>query len=110
LKKGKVKNTATLGLMRAQKEIAANVIAATYEAAEDLLDAAKEAVPIVTGELHDSGTVRELDNGGQPVFTAEYAVDVHENAESAGFGFLQNAADNEAAVILEKVASKAKVR
>lgn len=66
-------------------------VEAIRERAGDLLEDARDRVPVVTGTLRDSGKVDELADGADVVFSADYATDVHENPDSTGYKFLEGA-------------------
>jgi uncharacterized protein YyaL (SSP411 family) len=54
-----------------------------HKAAEAVLEAAQERVPVDTGELRSSGRVQVLDDGeAAVVFTADHAITVHEDLEA----------------------------
>lgn len=76
---------------------------AAIKAAEEILGAAIEYVPVQTGELRDSGHVTE---DGKVVFDADHALLVHETHDH-GFKFLVRATEDvDVQAILESYLSK----
>lgn len=65
------------------------------EAADQVLDNADEKVPVVTGELKNSRT--KDGNETEVVFgyDKDYAPEVHENPNSTGYKFLEQAVQEE---------------
>lgn len=60
-------------------------------AAEQVLSIAESNAPIVTGELVSSGFIDLSDSEAAVGFSADHAAMVHENPNSSGFKFLENA-------------------
>ena len=61
-------------------------------AAEKILEASQENVPVLSGNLKSSGTIKESEDSTSVEYTAPYAIDVHENQTSQGYKFLEQAA------------------
>ena len=105
-----IRDTFTKALERYTRDAAAELETAAYEAAEDLQAEAQDLVPVVTGALHDSAITDEIDGGGRVRFQEDYATDVHEDPDSAGFSYLMRAVDNVAATVPDEIAIKVKQR
>lgn len=69
--------------------------AVSKEISQEILDNAKERCPVRTGFLRDSGQLVQTANGYEVVFTAPYALIVHErpNPSSGESQFLEKAKD-----------------
>lgn len=104
-----VEDTFTPKLQSLARQIKEDVRVALREEAADIVQAAQQIVPVVTGELKQSGGVVETEDGAAAEFIADYAVDVHENPNSEGFRFLERAADERSSGLPDRVAEKAKV-
>lgn len=109
MKAGAVKNTFNAGLKSFQRKLRTDVEAGMLDAMGAVVDLAKDYVPVVSGELRDSGGVRLAGGDAVGEFTAQYAANVHENPQSEGFGFLERAGDDVAPQIADIVAAKARV-
>ena len=96
----------TAKLENVSDDIAEDVIEATREVAAEMLAAAQERAPVVSGELRDSGRVVDAQDGAQVEFTAEYAAEVHENPESEGFRFLESVIDERSGALPDDIAAK----
>lgn len=84
-----VKDTATPKLKRASRRMGSVSKKIEAGVAEAVLKRAQEIVPVVTGELRDSGETQ----GDTVRFTAKHALPIHELPSSQGYKFLQRAAD-----------------
>jgi len=78
------------------REVEGEAEDAMKEIAHEILREAKERVPVDTGNLKSSGEVRQSTSGEYTVvFTAEYAMDQHENLtyhhDNGEAKFLENA-------------------
>lgn len=104
-----VKDTFTANLKAATKQITEDTVKAARDEASEIVKLAQDIVPVVSGELHDSGQEVDTPDGGGATFTADYAVDVHENPESIGYRFLERAADERAGGMVDRMADAAKV-
>ena len=76
-------------------DINKDVIEQLAKKAEDeygkkVLEKAKNNVPVVTGDLKDSGDY----SNGVVSFDVDYAINVHENPRSEGYKFLERAISN----------------
>lgn len=60
-------------------------------AANKILAKSQEIVPVQTGNLASSGSVEVDGSQARVVYTAPYALDVHERQESSGYKFLESA-------------------
>lgn len=65
-------------------------------AAEELLEDANEECPYDTGYLQSTGMVVKTSQGYEVVYTADYAIYVHENPNGKGYKWLERTADNNA--------------
>lgn len=90
-------------------DIRKDVSAGMADAARLVLADSQQRVPVITGELRDSGTVVEGPSGATVAYTADYAGDVHDNPNSSGFGYLQHAVDAKAGEIPDIVVNKARL-
>lgn len=62
-------------------------------AAAEILERSQEYVPVVSGDLRDSGAVIVEADQVTVSYGVPYAVDVHENPNSEGYGFLLRAVE-----------------
>ncbi len=72
------------------EEIISGAIINQIKAAEELLNDANEIVPVVTGNLKDSGRVESNGNSVKVIYDADYAMYVHENPNGRGYKWLEN--------------------
>jgi hypothetical protein len=83
---------------------------AVADVAAQILAKSQDRVPVVTGELRDSGEVRRDGDTATVRYSADYADDVHENPASEGYRFLESAVQEEASGFADAVAAAAKAR
>jgi hypothetical protein len=59
-----------------------------------LLSESQKVCPVKTGHLKSTGKVEVKENEVIVEYTADYAIDVHENPKSKGYKWLETTADN----------------
>lgn len=60
------------------------------KAANELLDDANDVVPVITGNLKDSGHVEVERDSVKVVYDTDYAIYVHEDPRGRGYKWLEN--------------------
>lgn len=78
------------------------------KAAETLLEDSNTVVPVMTGELKESGHIEETQDTVAVVYDADYALDVHENPEGRGYKWLERTADQNENKYVEIIAGGGK--
>lgn len=90
------------GLKRLEQALAVQRSAIEATMASIVIEAAKDRVPVVTGELHDSLHTE----GSLAIADAPYAAIVHDNPDSSGFGFMVRAIDDSDDALLDAIAQQ----